>query len=471
MDRTAIATSTASSAFDRFRQWVRQVTGGATPARTEPAPARESAPAVAAFQDLLEQCHGQRGGEISARQRADRMAALYHGAAIADRSAILRLITHEFAPDRNRLEHAVAAVQSADSDSALCHAEARLRLALAAPRAQFLKQFNLLPNGVKFLVDLRADVLRFMGDEPALQVLKVEIDALLVAWFDPGFLELRRITWESPAAILEKLMNYEAVHAMDSWQDLRNRLDDDRRCYAFFHPRMPDEPLIFVEIALVKGFPASVQTLLDVAAPIQDPKSADAAIFYSISNTQRGLHGVSFGNLLLKRVIEDLQRELPALKVFATLSPIPGFRKWVESAAARDADIVSAADREKIVAALPDGAGERPFEHALCRSDWLQDERIAAALRFPLEKLCARYLLNEKSGTRPLDPVAAFHLNNGARVNRILWLADTSERGMRQSYGLMASYRYDVREVDDNHERFAERGEVAAAPRVRRLIA
>ena len=331
-------------------------------------------------------------------------------------------------------------------------------------------QFNLLPDGVKFLVDLRADVLRHLSRTPTLEVLKVELDALFASWFDPGFLELRRISWEAPAAILEKLIDYEAVHAIESWRDLRNRLDSDRRCYAFFHARMPAEPLIFVEIALLKGFPESVQTLLDLGAPVLDPKAADTAVFYSISNTQRGLHGVSLGNLLLKRVIEDMRRGLPGIKVFATLSPIPGFRSWLERVLPEEAGLIDRSDLAKIASAFNDTASDATFARALARANWTGDERLRNALRAPLEKLCARYLVREKSGTRPIDPVAAFHLKNGARVNRILWLADTSRRGLKQSYGMMASYRYDLREVDDNHERFARDGEIATARRVKRLV-
>ena len=231
--------------------------------------------------------------------------------------------THEFAPDRGELEHGHCRAAGCGKRGRVGPRRSRLRLALDAPRAKFLAQFNLLSDGVQFLVDLRCDLLAMLTAESGLEVLKVELDGLLERWFDPGFLELKRITWQSPALVLEKLMAYEAVHPIASWNDLRNRLDTDRRCYAFFHPRLPDEPLIFVEIALAKGAPESVQALLDENAPVQDPRTADTAVFYSISNTQRGLRGISFGNLLLKRVIVDLQRDLPRLKVFATLSPLP----------------------------------------------------------------------------------------------------------------------------------------------------
>ena len=389
---------------------------------------------------------------------------------MAGRAAILNLITREFAPAREELEAAITAIRLAANDVDLSRAEARLRIALDAPRATFLAQFNLLNEGVRFLVDLRADLLGLLAREPALEVLKVELDGLLERWFDPGFLELKRITWQSPAMVLEKLMAYEAVHPIASWTDLRNRLDTDRRCYAFFHPRLPDEPLIFVEIALLKGMPDSVQVLLDEKAPVQDPRTADTAIFYSISATQQGLRGISFGNLLLKRVIEDLQRDLPRLQVFATLSPVPGFRAWLDRALAERRPLMTAAEAEKFAASVSHPDPASALADALARPDWASDERLAHALREPMERLCARYLLQEKSGSQPRDAVAQFHLNNGAHVSRIFWLADTSPRGVRQSYGIMASYRYALSEVGRNHEQFQQNGRVAAARRVLRLL-
>jgi malonyl-CoA decarboxylase len=458
------------STLQRVRNWWQRLTAAVRPTGASSEADRETTRALAEFGTLIEESRAQRGGAHSARKRAAQMAALYRGATAEQLAAVLQLISREFAPDRAELQAAITAMQNAADDAAASRAEARLRVVLGHPRAQFFIQFNMLSDGVKFLVDLRADVLRLLPETPALEVLKVELDALIASWFDPGFLELRRITWESPAAILEKLIAYEAVHAIESWQDLRNRLDSDRRCYAFFHPRMPGEPLIFVEIALVKGFPASVQALLDVSAPVLDPRTADTAVFYSISNTQRGLQGVSFGNLLLKRVIEDLQRGLPGIKAFATLSPIPGCRKWLDRVLSEEPDLISASEAAKIATALGETATAGALAHALAREDWTSDERLRDALFPPLEKLCARYLLKEKSGMRPIEPVAAFHLNNGARVNRILWLADTSPRGMKQSYGMMVSYRYDLSEVDENHERFAQSGEIAAARRVKRLV-
>ncbi len=453
----AASTPNPLSAFERLRHWWQRLASSVFPSMGVTAADRSTARLIDELKPLLEDSRAGRGGEISARGRAGSIAALYRGADLPQRAAILNLITHGFAPDRDGLEKAIAAMQIAANDAELSRAEARLRIALDAPRAKFFMQFNLLPEGVKFLVDLRADLLGLLPQEPALEVLQVELDGLLESWFDPGFLELRRISWQSPALVLEKLMTYEAVHPIESWNDLRNRLDTDRRCYAFFHPRLPDEPLIFVEIALLRGAPGNVQQLLDESAPVQDPYAADTAVFYSISNTQQGLRGISFGNLLLKRVIEDLQRGLPRLKVFATLSPLPGFRKWLDQALAGKDAQMPAEDAARLAGTL-------------ARPEWPGGMKPADSIRAPMEKLCARYLLREKSGTHLLDPVAEFHLHNGARVNRLFWLADTSARGMRQSYGMMVSYRYDLPEVDRNHERFLNGGHIAASRRVLRLL-
>jgi malonyl-CoA decarboxylase len=464
------AIRSATITLERVRGWWNRLAAAVLPSRGESGGDRQSARVAAELRQLIEDSRAQRGGEISARERAAQFATIYRAADLPQRAAILSSISHELAPDRANVAAAMAELQAAASAVEQGRAEAHLRLALDAPRATFLAQFNLLPDGVKFLVDLRSDLLGLLPREPGLEVLKVELDGLLERWFDPGFLELQRITWQSPAAVLEKLIAYEAVHPISSWDDLRNRLDADRRCYAFFHPRLPEEPLIFVEIALTKGAPDGIAGLLDEAAPVQDPLAADTAVFYSISSTQSGLRGISFGNLLLKRVLEDLRREFPKLKLFTTLSPIPGFRKWLDGAVAGRQELMPAAEAAKLAAAVGHDRPEAALRDTLARPDWFRDARYAEALRAPMEKLCARYLLREKSGTSPRDPVAQFHLTNGARVNRIVWLADTSERGLRQSYGMMVSYRYNPADVDENHDRFLNGGEIATARRVQRLL-
>jgi malonyl-CoA decarboxylase len=466
----AVSTPAPLSALERLRHWWQRLAAAVLPGGGTGEGDGATAHMLGGIRPLLEESRTQRGGEVSTRHRAGRIAAIYRGATLAQRAAILDLITHEFAPQRDQLERAIAAIRDAADDVELSRAEARLRVALNAPRAKFFTQFNLLPEGVKFLVDLRADLLAALPKAPALEVLKVELDGLLESWFDPGFLELRRITWDSPALVLEKLIAYEAVHPIQSWNDLRNRLDTDRRCYAFFHPRLPNEPLIFVEIALTRGLPAGVQPLLDQGAPVQDPRTADTAVFYSISNTQKGLRGVSLGNLLLKRVIEDLRRDLPRLGAFATLSPLPGFRRWLDGGPGEPRPLLRPSDLAKFAASIGHRDPGTALAETLARPDWPRDARSADALREPMEKLCARYLLREKSGPQPLDPVAHFHLYNGARVSRIFWLADTSARGMEQSYGMMASYRYELSEMEENHERFLRDGHIASSRRVSRLL-
>ena len=287
--------------------------------------------------------------------------------------------------------------------------------------------------------------------------LEDDLRALLATWFDVDFLELRRIAWDTASgALLEKLIAYEAVHPIESWDDLKNRLDYDRRYFAYFHPRMPNEPLIFVEVALVNGMAGNVQALLDSAAPVQDPKTADAAIFYSINNAQRGLDGISFGNFLIKRVVDRLAQEFPNLKTFATLSPIPGFVSWLKAQLAQgDRGLLLPVERKVLGTALKVEKGGKGWLKQIIESGtWHQDEAVAKALRPILTRLCARYLVHEKreNGTA-VDPVAHFHLSNGARMERINWMADRSPRGIRQSAGLMINYRYDLARIDANHER------------------
>jgi malonyl-CoA decarboxylase len=294
---------------------------------------------------------------------------------------------------------------------------------------------------------------------------------LLAAWFDVGFLDLRRITWASPAQLLEKLIAYEAVHAIRSWEDLKNRLDSDRRCFAFFHPRMPDEPLIFVEVALVRSMADNIQALLDEAAERQDPGKADTAVFYSISNAQKGLAGISFGNFLIKRVVDELAHELPNLKTFATLSPIPGFRAWLEGRLAADEpELLTLPEEQDLISATRAANARAGLAALLQEPDWPQRPAYAAVARGPLTRLCARYLLREQRGGRPLDPVARFHLTNGARIERLNWLADTSKKGLRESAGLMVNYLYRLTDIDENHEVFMGEGRIVASSGVAGLL-
>jgi len=427
---------------------------------------------LARMRQQLQECADSVGGEVSTRQRAAKLAETYLGLDDAERHAFLRIIALEFGPDPKKVAQAHAAYQGAVGTARQWDAEAQLRAAMRSSRIRILTQFNAIPQGVKFLVDLRADLLRYVEQDKDLQALDRELGARLAAWFDVGFLELTRLTWHSPAALLEKLVQYEAVHEIESWKDLKNRLDSDRRCYAFFHPRMPLEPLIFVEVALLEGLADNVQKLLDVSAPLVDTGRATTAIFYSISNTQTGLRGVSFGNFLLKRVVDDLKRDLPRLNTFATLSPIPGLAAW----AAKNPDAVAAtfteADWKRLVAVGIDGPHSPVLKGTLAGDTaWRDDPARSAALREPLLRATAAYLLGAKrdAAAAPLDPVARFHLGNGARVEQLNWLADTSDKGLRQSWGIMANYLYDPERIEDNVEAFAGHGRVDASAAVKRL--
>ena len=418
----------------------------------------------------IDACLSARGGEVSARRRAAELGTDYLALSPAGRERFLRLLAVDYGVDRRALDEAVGTLQTAAGPDRLL-AEERLRDALVTPRLRLLTQFNALPAGTKFLVDLRADLLGVAGDDPALRSLDRELQRLLASWFDPGFLELRRIDWQSPAALLEKLMAYEAVHEIESWDDLRNRLETDRCCYAFFHHHMPGEPLIFVEVALVEGMADDVQALLDEDAPAVPTEAADTAIFYSISNTQRGLRGISFGGFLIKAVVDDLRARFPRLRQFATLSPLPGFCRWLEGLERSRLDALLGAETAASLLEDAGAAGGSPqaLATALRAGAWVEDAARAQRLREPLLRLGAQYLVREKRGRGPLDPVARFHLGNGARVERLNWLGNRSPAGLERAAGLMVNYAYRLGEMEQNHERFEGEGEVAVGPDLRRL--
>jgi malonyl-CoA decarboxylase len=419
----------------------------------------------------IDACLSGRGGEVSARQRAASLGQIYLNLARAGRKRFLQILATDFGPPRAAVDAAAEAYQQAVDEDERKVAQDQLRRALTAPRLEMLIQFNALPQGVKFLVDMRAEVLDFLAEAPELAPLERDLKGLLRSWFDVGFLEMQSINWQSPAALLEKLIEYEAVHEIRSWQDLHNRLADDRRLYAFFHPSMPMEPLIFVEVALVKGLADNVQILLDEEAPTADPRRQDTAIFYSISNTQSGLRGISLGNFLIKRVVDALRQELPNLKTFSTLSPIPGFKRWLEREIAEGSPhILTADDRKKLMQATGQTIAKGHLPKLIADPSWVDNPDLVAALRDPLTRLCARYLVRSKSGTKPRDPVARFHLSNGAQVERINWMGDTSTKGMAQSSGMMVNYLYKLSDIERNHERFAEEGHVAVGAQVKGLL-
>ena len=402
----------------------------------------------------------------TATERADVAAIADAYSSLSDRGRIrfFVLLARDFWTDATAVDRAIATRYAATDEKSRFEAERELRAALTPQAARLLRLFTGLQEGVKFIVDLRADELR-LGHDPttsdedriALAQTGNELRAQLTTLFDVGLLELRRITWAAPAALLEKLIQYEAVHTIGSWDDLKNRLDYDRRCYAFFHLAMPDEPLVFVEIALTSGTSRELAPLLDAQAPDLDPDHADTAVFYSISNCQPGLAGVNLGTALIEQVVEQLHRDLPQLQRFVTLSPIPGFRAWLETT-------LHEQDLRVHERALLPAAPERVLER-LSHAAWDVDEAIEPAL----VALCARYLTTTRDG-RALDPVANFHLTNGATIARINWLADPSPTGRDRSAGLMANYAYELDHIAERADAFVARNEVSMSGAVKDLL-
>jgi malonyl-CoA decarboxylase len=423
---------------------------------------------AARLRQRIAECVASRGGEMSARARAAEIGRAYISLAPEGRHRFLSILAKDFAADRETVDKAIIEYRQAKDLAAIDTAEEKLREALAAPRIRLLKQLTTLPDGFKFLIDLRAELLDHLKDDPSLRSLDRDLQELFTSWFDIGLLTLERIAWDSPAALLEKLIAYEAVHEIRSWSDLKNRLDSDRRCFAFFHPSIPAEPLIFVEVALVNGLADDIHKLLDEGAPRVEPGAADTAIFYSISNTQKGLRGISFGDFLIKTVVESLLRDLPNLKNFATLSPIPGFRRWLDTALAA-APANDEPPRKRFGGGNGDVAAAK-LREILSRADWAQDAAQTDSIEEPMRRWCARYLCQEKSDGKALDAVARFHLTNGARLERINWLADRSAKGYKESYGMMVNYLYRLGDIEANHDAYVGQGQVVASPAVKALL-
>lgn len=371
-------------------------------------------------------------GEALGTALACAVVEAYQGFSAEEKLDFFQTLLSDFDVDADGLDAAIAAYQK---DPGPLTAQ-RVGDAAESRRQRVVRGINMAPGGTRAVINMREDLLALLRDHPDLRPVDADFAHLLASWFNRGFLELRRIDWNTPANILEKLIAYEAVHEIRDWDDLRRRLDSDRRCYAFFHPALPDEPLIFVEVALVNGLAGSVQALLDDTVERIPPDQADTAIFYSISNCQEGLRGISFGNFLIKQVVAELRQELANLKNFATLSPVPGFAKWLK-------------------AAVP---------------DWQADEPISEDARERLMSLCAVYLVREKRKGRPLNAVARFHLGNGACLERINWQGDVSDKGMAESAGLLVNYKYDLSKIEANHEAFANDGTVVRSKQVDKLL-
>ena len=404
--------------------------------------------------------------EVEGGRRAEVLIQRYAGTTVARRRDIWLLMSEMFTADPEKLKRAQAKFAAAVGTPDEAAAEVQYRRATVSPRRRLLQRFSVLPEGIRFLVDLRAEMQPFLRQDKRLQALDVEMEYMFSTWFDVGFLELRRISWDSPASLVEKLIKYEAVHDIRSWDDVKNRLDSDRRCYGFFHPRLPGEPLIFVEVALIDHMADSITPLLDEQAAAADLDKATWAIFYSISNTQVGLRGVSFGDSLIKRVVETLSAEFPRLRHFSTLSPIPGLRKWLGQHAQRMLDLTP----EKERAELGRAAGFEPPSavHVLQALDRVDTLDPRSPLRRWLLQCAAHYLGQEMVEGKPLDPVARFHLGNGARVERLNWLGDPSPKGLQQSYGLMVNYLYDPKRLDRYRSELAQ-GKIAVSGEIAKL--
>lgn len=393
-------------------------------------------------------------GEASGVARAAHLLKCYEEASPDEKLAFLSALATNFGPDPDQVQFAIAALQNGATADDL----AAVLSAMEPRRQELIRRLNLAPGGTEALVEMRADVLSFLRRHPELKPLNNDFIHLLSSWFNRGFLVLKRIDWGTPAHILEKIIRYEAVHAIQSWDDLRGRTDPkDRRCFGFFHPALSEEPLIFVEVALTGDVPEQIGPLIALnRAPI-DPRQATTAVFYSISSCQKGLTGISFGNFLIKQVVEELKEEFPNISTFVTLSPVPGFASWLASAAC-EGPLTKA------------GVNAGQLRKYLQRPEWHLETSHRHARQL-LQGAAAVYFLDAKSSDgRPLDPVARFHLGNGARLDRVNLLADLSPNGLRQAHGLMVNYRYVLDEIEDNHEAYANKGAVIASEAVHALL-
>lgn len=420
---------------DRGRAWI--------------GPGRDAAPSPTQLLDLCEALLSNRG-EASGVRLAQEILTGWQGLAEADQRIFLHGLAAQFAPDVEALAKAIAAYQAAPSPAGAV----KLHIAAEARRQELLRRLNLAPGGTLSLVRLREKLLDQPDGSGDYAALDADLTHLFTSWFNRGFLVLRTIDWNTPASILEKIIRYEAVHRIHDWNDLRRRLEpEDRRCFGFFHPQLNDEPLIFVEVALTRTIPDAIAPLLAEDRPPIPAREATTAVFYSISNCQTGLRGISFGNFLIKHVVETLSREFPRLTNFVTLSPVPGFAGWLARARQETSDLLGTDDHSALA--------------ALDSPDWAATPEARKALEPVLLRAAAAYFLDAKDKRgRPVDPVARFHLGNGARLERLNPFGDLSAKGMKQAHGLMVNYLYRLDEIERNHEAFATQGDIVAAPAV-----
>ncbi|MES2626770.1 MAG: malonyl-CoA decarboxylase [Pseudomonadota bacterium] len=392
-------------------------------------------------------------GEASSVAIAEEILHLFKRASDEEKKQFFRYLYSELGADAAIVNKAITDYQSKASQLTL-HS---LALATESQRLELFRTLNTAPDGTMALIDMREDLYKLMAKEPEFNLLDQELLSLFRAWFNRGFLELRRIDWQTPALILEKLIQYESVHAITGWADLRRRLESDRFCYGFFHPAIKDVPLIFVEVALTDAISNNIANLLQQDPPGSDPVPADTAVFYSINNCLLGLRGVSFGNFLIKQVVEHLATAQPGITNFVTLSPIPGFMHWLKSF-------------DKLATLLtPD---EVQAVSTLLEAKSMRSVINSNSLLYKvLPRLCAYYLVKAKSREKPADPVARFHLGNGARLERINWMADSSDNGIAQSAGLMVNYVYDKQTLAMNHEAYEHQNKMIYSSGIQKLLA
>ena len=408
------------------------------------------------YTSLVELCEellsgrGEASGVALAREILSHYAELTSG----PRIAFFEALAKRFGPDHGKLDAAIAVWRANPSDDTAT----RVHRAAEPRRQELLRRLNLAPGGTAALVRMREQLLDALNRRGDLKVVDNDFVHMFSSWFNRGFLVLRRIDWSTPASVLEKIIRYEAVHQIHDWNDLRHRIDPpDRRCYAFFHPALIDDPLIFVEVALTREIPSAIAPILTVQREVITPDKASTAVFYSISNCQRGLSGVSFGHFLIKQVVEEIARETPKLSTFVTLSPTPNFAQWLTRERANEqSQVLSESDRAAL--ANLDTVG------------WWQAEATRDPVKEPLIRAAAWYYLHARTRNgSPVDSVARFHLGNGARLERLNWLADTSERAISQACGLMVNYLYDLEDIEENHEAYAQQRTVVASKAVTSL--
>lgn len=407
---------------------------------------RRQAAVEAPSSDLLSKCRQllHHRGEASGLALASEVIEDYQGLDDANRMRFFKALASDF--DTNHTAVIAAARRFEDDQNA--HHLAELAKSVEAPRVKLFRRMNMAPDATRILVKMRGALLEALPEHPQLQKVEADLKHQFVSWFNRGFLELRVIDWNSPAAVLERIIAYESVHAIQGWDDLRSRLGDQRMCFAFFHPAMPDDPLVFVEVALTPGIPTAIAPLINKTAEPAEQKDLDTVVFYSISNCHPGLAGVSFGNFLIKQVVEEIGKRYPKAKRYVTLSPIPGFCQWLaKQESPAELDVQELRSLAKV-----EGADTTD-------SRW--ESTIA---------LCAQYLVTKSDNGLAMDPVARFHLGNGASLHAIHWAADLSDKGVEQSIGLMVNYLYDLGSIEENHDAYFDQGKVATSRAVARLL-